>query len=324
LYVNSAKTIYEIASSKFTDFFALQWHGLLRRPEKFTIPKNDVSFIIFVREMCQFIMKLLLLVLIIILVPGFVTGQMQGSVGIFGNQIGIDFETGSPSIFHPPSGNPEFYAHEGSAAISDEDGNLLFYTNGIHVWNRNHDLMPNGKMVSTSDAASTTQIQIIPIPGKPFLYYVFIPGHQGGPLKYITVDMSKNSGLGDVVEKDVLLYERTTEKLQAIKHASKEAVWLITHEYGTNNFRCYLIDTNGIHSTYVESAAGKIHGTATDWYGDQALGYMKLSPSGTMLALGVDFEGLVELFNFDSETGRIFNPLTLLEDRSTRAYGIAF
>ena len=33
---------------------------------------------------------------------------------------------------------------EASSSISDSNGNLLFYTNGIYIANANHDTMMNG------------------------------------------------------------------------------------------------------------------------------------------------------------------------------------
>jgi hypothetical protein len=33
---------------------------------------------------------------------------------------------------------------EGCATISNSSGQLLFYTDGITVYNRNHQVMPNG------------------------------------------------------------------------------------------------------------------------------------------------------------------------------------
>jgi hypothetical protein len=48
---------------------------------------------------------------------------------------------------NPPNA---FYVSQGinldvtDASISDTNGNLIFYTNGMHVANANHQIMPNG------------------------------------------------------------------------------------------------------------------------------------------------------------------------------------
>ena len=52
----------------------------------------------------------------------------------FGNNAGIDFSSGSPLA----DTNGKMLAGEGVSSISDTAGNLLFYTNGMDVWNKSH------------------------------------------------------------------------------------------------------------------------------------------------------------------------------------------
>ena len=58
----------------------------------------------------------------------------------------------------------------GSASISDNDGNLLFYTDGITVWNRNHEVMPNGTGLFGSNTVSQS---VIIVPKEEDQYYIF-------------------------------------------------------------------------------------------------------------------------------------------------------
>ncbi len=76
--------------------------------------------------------------------------QNQANIWYFGEGIGLDFNAGNPTplydgeIYGNPQQMSEFLYNEGSATISDVDGSLLFYTEGERVWNRTHQLMPNG------------------------------------------------------------------------------------------------------------------------------------------------------------------------------------
>ena len=64
------------------------------------------------------------------------------------------------------------YANAGCAVISDKQGQLLFYTNGKNVWNRNHQRMPNGFGLNGSEVVNQNSI-IIPLPQSDHLYYLF-------------------------------------------------------------------------------------------------------------------------------------------------------
>lgn len=65
--------------------------------------------------------------------------QKQNNIWLFGDRAGLDFNFSPPK---PITGS--MIALEGCASIANENGELLFYTNGISVWDRNHQLMPNG------------------------------------------------------------------------------------------------------------------------------------------------------------------------------------
>ena len=66
--------------------------------------------------------------------------QLEASKWVFGNNVGLDFSSGSPIVF---SGS-KLMTTEGCASISNSKGEMLFYTDGITVWNRNNQQMPNG------------------------------------------------------------------------------------------------------------------------------------------------------------------------------------
>lgn len=58
----------------------------------------------------------------------------------FGQGAGLDFSSGTAVA----DTNGAMYVWKGNTTMSDRDGNLLFYSDGRHVWNAQHDTMPNG------------------------------------------------------------------------------------------------------------------------------------------------------------------------------------
>jgi PKD repeat protein len=253
-----------------------------------------------------------------------VFAQKEGYVGIFGNGVGLDFNVSPPKVFLTTNSLDPFESEEGSATISDRNGNLLFYTNGVNAWDKNHRLMRGNNLLGFGTSTSTTQIIVVPLPKDPFRYYIFTPQYQGRDLKYSMVDMRLNNGLGDVVFGNVLLYTKSTEKVCVVKHSVDSALWLISHEYGSNIFRTYYIDENGIDPSFVESATGTVHALNSD--GLNAQGYLKPSPDGTRLACAISGEiGKLELFKFDRSTGKVSFEMNLFQGPvDSGNYGVEF
>src|SRR4051794_6120512 len=68
------------------------------------------------------------------------TSQPEAFHWYFGNHAGLDFSSGTAVAVN----NGAMVTDEGCSSISDAAGNLLFYTNGVNVYNKLHQLMPNG------------------------------------------------------------------------------------------------------------------------------------------------------------------------------------
>jgi len=239
------------------------------------------------------------------------TGK-EANVWYFGYNAGIDFNSGSPVALTNGASN----SYEGTASISHETtGQLLFYTDGDSVFDNTHNKMPNGGGLYGDAWYSTQTALIVPWPGDTSKYFIFTAAPYwwdtlpAGGIHYSVVDMTLNSGLGDVTTKNQPLLFPATEKLTGVKHCNGEDYWVITHEWNTNNFYAWLVTNAGITDTVI-SSVGKIH-TGDDWL---AMGSLKASPDGKKLAIAVmDFDTtyFVELFDFNSSTGIVSNPIGL-------------
>ena len=228
--------------------------------------------------------------------------------------------------FMPDGKNPvvktdgQLNTWEGCATISDSSGKLLFYTDGGTVWNKNHFAMINGTGLKGDVSASQSAL-IVPKPGSNNLYYIFTVDAETGPdgLNYSVVDMNKQSGLGEVIEKNHFLYTPVVEKLCGTKQSNGIDFWVIAHAWDSDKFLSYQLTSAGVNPVPVESHAGDIQQGAGY---SVAPGYLKVSSDGKKLAQAVYITGYFELFDFDDVSGKVSNVIKL--SNYDRAYGVEF
>lgn len=264
---------------------------------------------------------ILSIICLIALFYSYAQPSRRANIWYFGQNAGLDFNSGEPRVLTDGQINTD----EGSAVISDENGNLLFYTDGETIWNRNHEIMPNGEDLKGS-FTSTQSALIVPQPGSDRLYYVFTTAAQGNPdgFNYNVVDMTLDNGLGDVIVKNVQLYTPTTEKLTAVHHANGRDIWVITHKWESDEFYVYLVTDKGLNETPVISATGSRHEFDTR----NAIGQLKANSQGNKLGLTISENLIVEVFDFNKVTGKtIFvNNLKIIPSRpnegALRIYGL--
>ena len=265
-------------------------------------------------------MKRYVTVLLIIL-PLLCRPQGEANKWFFGYNAGLDFNGGGPVNI---TGGQVFTA-EGSASIADANGNLLFYTDGMNVWDKNHTSMPNGTGLM-GHSSSTQSGVIIKKPGSSNIYYIFTADVQTGTggLRYNEVDMTLNGGLGDVTaNKNVLLQTASCEKVTGVRHCNNTDVWVITHDWNSDAFRTFLVTPAGVNPVPVISNVGLfVSGTSGD-----AIGQLKSSPNGRRLASAI-WElstNRFEIFDFDNSTGVVSHQILLPQIPATSgAYGVEF
>lgn len=252
--------------------------------------------------------------------------QKENNVWTFGNQLGLDFNSSSPTVFRS-----RLFAKEGCASFCDPaTGKLLFYSDGEKVWDSTHTVMPNGSgILGPVDKSSTQGVAIAPVFGHPNKFYLFTLEeynmYQSGYLRYSVIDMSLNGGKGDVLPgiKNNTLDTGLSEKM--IIAPACNGLWLITHHIDSPIFYSYKIDNPLYVGRPVVSNTG---GMVSE--GMYYIGEIKLSPNEKNIALGnwiSDVFGItgkspIEIFDFDRVTGKISNGKTI--DSSNLAYSVEF
>src|SRR5438477_4947768 len=89
----------------------------------------------------------------------------------FGGAAGLSFNPGSSTTPHSLKDGLNT-ANEGNSSICDGNGNILFYTNGVTVYNRKHQVMLNGSGLMGHQSAAQSSI-IIPLPNSDSIFYIF-------------------------------------------------------------------------------------------------------------------------------------------------------
>ena len=253
----------------------------------------------------------------------FALQAQQNNNWYFGQRAGIRF-SGSPGQVTPVTlTDGAMITDEGSAAISDSNGQLLFYTNGITVFNRQHQVMLNGNDLK-GNISSCQAVIIIPVPGNDSIYYIFttdaIENNFSSGYNYSIVNMKRDNGNGEVVSKNTILWQSCTERLTAARHQNGTDIWLITNDNNSNIFRSWLITCNGLQSNPVVSQAGVLltQHLLTN------TGYMKISPDGKQLCQthfplfdpDVSNPNFVQLFDFDNTSGQVTNGRSVMFDNA--------
>jgi len=165
--------------------------------------------------------------------------------GVFGNQgnwqfgpLPGEFSAGLNFNNNPATtlmNSAKIYS-ECTVAMSNTNGDLLFYSDGDTVWNRNHQIMPNG-INCEGHWSSKKSALIVPNPNNIDQFYLF--GNDGHPtatgagLFYSLIDMTLDNCLGDVIPgaKAIPLVTNTSELLSGCDHANGTDYWAITVDF---------------------------------------------------------------------------------------------
>jgi hypothetical protein len=266
--------------------------------------------------------KLLALLLLFIGLQTF--SQKQANIWYFGQGAGVDFN------FSPPIAltDGQLYTLEGCSTFSDSDGELLFYSDGTTVYDKNHNIMnytngnPGNNLLGNSSAAQSGMI--IPKPLNNDIYYLFTVTDNNSTTGFnvYTIDMSLNGGNGQLIDEDgdgvffsQLQAGAWSEKVAAVKGQECNTFWVVTAH--NSQFFSYKVDENGVDETpVISNVSSNIDNR----------GYLKISPDGTKLVVANQGASNAILYDFKNLTGEVSNDETFLAEgfNDNDPYGIEF
>ena len=220
----------------------------------------------------------------------------------FGNKAGLCFTDTGVQILN----NGQLNTWEGCSSISDEQGNLLLYSDGKTIWNKFHKIIKNGTGL-LGDISSTQSALILPLPQNDSIYVIITTPHANNysiGMNYSFVNIRGNKDSAVLITKNILLHKSSSEKLTSIKHQNGKDLWIIGHEFGNNRFYCYLLTQKGFNLCPVYSDVGFY--IKNDNYLN--IGYMKSNFKGNQIINNYLFDNskaYFEIFNFNNLSGKL-------------------
>lgn len=230
-------------------------------------------------------------IILFLLITFFCFSQNETNFWYFGKESGLNFNNGNEILL----GNSNMTAPAGCSSISDFNGNLLFYSNGNKVWNKNHQIMINGDDLA-GDFDGIQSTIIIPKPNDPSTYYIFYtrkntvssPIYFLNGIYYSEIKIDSTNPLGYVTNnKNIRIVSAlSTARIAAIHHPNTNAirVLFVTKSEPSDNvnqndnlfIRVFNVSSNGIN---LNSEIHEIN------FGISEDGAMKISPDSKYIAI---------------------------------------
>ncbi|MDF1698370.1 MAG: T9SS type A sorting domain-containing protein [Saprospiraceae bacterium] len=248
---------------------------------------------------------------------------------------GFDFS--HPETIFPTRNHSPENINNGSVVMSNAEGKLQFYSNGISIWNWNNSLMKGSSCFnedlenySLDYLISNQSILSLPAVNKENIYYVFDLNYQGLESEYwpaannlsmTTIDMNQDNGLGAVIDcnevilSDILL----NSTMQATQHKNGKDWWIIVGKHQSDEYYKLLLTEDGIES--VETANWE------RYYDAPFRGQSTFSPDGRFFAQVIQDDQEISIWRFDNENGVLSDRqvYTLVaNDEYENPYGCAF
>ena len=280
-------------------------------------------------------MKRTVLFLLLILISAvYCFGQKETWNWVFGDKAGLSWRPenlrsfaakgidGTPDAVLqnlPSSFSTSINNLEGVFSISDKEGNLLFYSNGIKIWNGEDKVIY--RTLGGHDSSSQSGI-VVPYPGDDKKYICIGLGwHFADNMGYVLVeadsptDVTVNGGRTEFSGHTGPL----GESMSAIMHANGEDWWIVAP--GKGQFICFnawLATKAGVKSSNPVKTPTTIN------YKDKTIGscgYLKFTPDGKHFVWGTWRENKLIYGDFDNNTGQFSN---IRYQENHGAYGVEF
>ena len=243
--------------------------------------------------------------------------QKRNNIWAFGDSIGINFNTNPVSPFRSvsPAFTPPYYL----SSICSKDGGLLFYTDGITMWNRDNFKLP--KYNNWWPWYGNVLPLVIPYVSNDSLYYIFGIDDEGDEngnsfkLQYVSTKMYNPGDIEEAVyprPPDIRSYYTTllsnaSHVLAGTGHCNQVDTWITTHSPG--GLYSFLITKSGVNPSPVVTPVSSA--VLPNKRLNVSNSNIKFSANGERLIIPDNDNDKIVVFDFDNQTGKFANPKVL-------------
>ena len=230
-----------------------------------------------------------------------------------GNMLTFPNGTGAPTVANTPTaGTWAAGSYESTASACDDNGNLLFYTNGTQVNAANGTTLSTA--LTTGDenngqrGSSVQGVMIVRHPLNPNDYYIFCLDDAITPTRgfwYFIYNKVSNTVSGGTR----LGNYRTTEQVAATWHSNGVDIWVSTHKSGSGDMYSYLLKCTGVSNAASPVISSNVVLNATSQT-DNDRSSLKFSWDGTKAIASAHLGGgnwdpanAIVALNFNNTTG---------------------
>jgi hypothetical protein len=182
------------------------------------------------------------------------------------------------------------------AGVYDDDGQIIFYTNGCHLYDRNHQIIPGGENLNPGEIHDMVCDQygyiapkgatILQFRTQPHLYFLLHVGIQNsishsvsyGPLYLTQIAYDPETETTTVLSKNEVLIEEEIDPFEVVRHGNGDDWWVITNRFGTATYHKILLSPEGVELHELQQVGYKFPFPPCRWQRS-----LVASPSGSKL-----------------------------------------
>ena len=234
----------------------------------------------------------------------------------------------------------EFSFFNTNTIVSNSEGELQCYSNGVEIRNSNHEVIINGdEFIPPASNPLGNSIDhgslLLPIP-EADNQYVFLFGEalfftdqgvlKGGisPLTYSYIDMTFSGGVGEVIEKKSILCTDTLTLglLTSTRHANGRDWWILMNKRESNHYYRFLLKPDGVTTDGFQTVGDTVrNGLAQAIFSPDGNWYAQYNAWGI---IGQETHANIDIYQFDRCTGLLSNHLQIVEENVVAPGGLSF
>lgn len=215
----------------------------------------------------------------------------------FGNNVSLTFSGGSST---PAAKSGPLRTPAGVAKMTDENNDLIFYTNGSQVFAKDNSLVAQGLNGDTTQIQGVAILPKTTCKGCQAEYYIFTMRKNAAgqnQVYYSIYDRKLNGGKGGVSSKNQFLSPAPAAERLGVAVGGGDYYWLQTQDVDSTILRTFKVSKAGIAAPIESSAKTPLKGlTASSHF----------SRDGKVLAIAYTAPptNQVDVFDFDIATGK--------------------